>query len=110
MELVKYFLIFVLVAQIWFSGLLKSLVGLVAWTVIWSVVVLVHNLFAAPLWSYTGFWVALWSWSESTWTDLVHANIGVGIASLMTLASLSGSSTDKNADAQGTGASESPPK
>ena len=110
MELIQYFLIFVLVAQIWFSGLLKSISGLAAWTLIWSVVVVIHNLFATQLWSYTGFWVALWSWSESTWTDLVHANIGVGIASIITLLSLSGSSTDKTADAEGTVESESPPK
>ena len=109
MEFLKYLLIFLLVAQIWFSGLLKSLVGLIAWTAIWAVIALIHNLFAAQPWSYTGFWVVLWSWSASTWTDLVHANIGVGIATLMTLASLSGSSADKGS-ASGGEAADSTPK
>jgi hypothetical protein len=107
MEFLKYILIVLLIAQIWFSGILKVVIGLVAWTVVWAVIALIHNVFASDPWSYAGFWVALWSWSASTWTDLVHANIGAGIASLLTLASLSGSASKESAEA---GEADSQPK
>lgn len=110
MEFLKYILIFLLVAQIWFSGILKVLLGMLAWTVVWAAIALLHNLFAAESWSYAGFWVVLWSWSGSTWADLVHANIGAGIASLLTLASLPGSSSQASPEASEAGSSDAQPK
>lgn len=85
MEFLKYALIALLMVQIFYNRL-SIVIGLFIWTVLWIPIAFVINLVVSDPVGYFGFWVALWDWEASTWADLIHANIGGGIASLMTLA------------------------
>ena len=80
--------------QFWFAGIWRAILGLIGWSIIWAPIALIHNLIFAGAWSYLGFWVAIMNWEQSSWSDLLHANIGVGIASLFALASASNKATE----------------
>ena len=54
---------------------------------VWAPLAFVHNLISSEPWSYLGFWIAVWSWEASTWSDVLHANIGVGLTTIYTLLS-----------------------
>jgi len=108
MEFLKYIFIGLLVAQFLYSGPLKAVTGLVAWTIIWVPIAFVINLIVDEPWSYFGFWVALWDWESSTWADFIHANIGAGLATITTLAS--NSSKQTTATPASTNPSEIKPK
>lgn len=84
MEFFKYVLIALLIVQLFYNRL-SVVIGLFIWTVVWIPIAFVINLVVSDPVGYFGFWVALWDWEASTWADLIHANIGGGIASLMTL-------------------------
>jgi len=86
MDFLKYLLIAVLCLQVFYAGLLPAIVGLATWSIVWAPIVLTHNLIFPDTWNYLGFWAALWSWDQSTWTDLIHANVGAGLASIYALA------------------------
>jgi len=85
MEFIKYVLIALLIAQFFYNRL-SVVIGLFVWTIIWVPIAFIVNLVITEPVGYFGFWVALWDWKSSTWADLIHANIGAGFASLMTLA------------------------
>ena len=85
MEIIKYVLIALLLAQFFFSGALRVLVGLVVWTLVWLPVAFILNLVVTDPLSYAGFWVAMFDWESSTWADLIHANIGAGLGTIMAL-------------------------
>lgn len=87
MEFLKYVLIALLFGQAFYSGFLSVVLGLVAWTIIWLPIAFVINLLASDPMSYFGFWTVIWDWENSTWADLIHANIGAGLATLYALAS-----------------------
>ena len=87
MEFFKYLLIALLIGQFIYSNFWKCIGGLVAWTIIWVPVAFVVNLLVTDPVSYFGFWTVIWDWENSTWADLIHANIGAGIATILTLAS-----------------------
>ena len=63
MDFLYWGLIVVLVGQIVAAGLRDGIIGLVVWTIVWVVVALVHNLFAADenAWHYFSFWGGLLS-------------------------------------------------
>jgi len=86
MDFLYWGLIVVLVGQIVAAGLLRGIIGLVVWTIVWVVVAFVHNLFAADenAWHYFSFWGGLLSWSGEM-SDYIHLNIGVGIGNLLAL-------------------------
>ena len=86
MDILKYMLIAVLCFQIFYAGFLPAIIGLAIWSVFWAPIVLVHNFLFPEGWNYLGFWAAIWSWDQSTWTDLIHANVGAGLASIYALA------------------------
>jgi hypothetical protein len=87
MEILKFLLIALLIGQIFYSGIFPALGGLIGWTIIWVPVALIHNLISSEPWSYLGFWIAVWSWEASEWSDVLHANIGVGLTTIYTLLS-----------------------
>jgi hypothetical protein len=86
MDILVYALIALLVGQIYSAGIIKSVLGLVTWSVLWAVVALVHNLFADEVnaWSYFSFWQALFS-TEGSVSDYIHLNIGTAIGNLLAL-------------------------
>ena len=85
MEYIKFVLIALLIAQCYFNRL-SVFIGLFVWTIVWVPIAFIVNLVITEPIGYFGFWVVVWDWSSSTWADLIHANIGAGLASLMTLA------------------------
>jgi len=87
MDFIQYILIALLAVQIFLSGFIPVGIGLVVWTVIWVPIAFVINLVLTDPVSYLGFWSVLWNWESSTWADLIHANIGAGLATLKALAS-----------------------
>lgn len=102
MEVLKYLLIGIFVLQIVYTGFLPTIIGLATWSVLWAPIVLIHNFIFPDAWNYLGFWAAIWSWDQSTWTDLIHANVGAGLASIFVLATTS----SKNSTAEKTGAGD----
>lgn len=58
--------------------ILETLFGLVAWTVVWSVICLTHNVVVsgAEPWQYLGFWKSLnFSWEQTKqmgWGNVGH--------------------------------------